>query len=69
MSRRQRQLNELRDLCSRGCVGRAIDLAFEHFVQFGRNDEIVDLLASAVDDAAVAERARQRFAELCTPHD
>ena len=45
MSRRQRQFNELRDLCAAGGVVRAIDLAFEHFAQFGRDDEIIDLLA------------------------
>ena len=69
MSRRQRQFNELRDLCSAGAVVRAIDLAFEHFAHFGRDDEIIDLLARAIDDADVAGRARQRFAELCASHD
>jgi hypothetical protein len=69
MSRRQRQFNELRDLCSGGGVVRAIDLAFEHFAHFGRDDEIVDLLAGAIEDAGVAGRTRQRFAELCESHD
>ena len=69
MSRRQRHCNELRDLCSAGRVVRAIDLAFEHFVNFGRDDEIIDLLARAIEDAGVAGHARQRFAELCASRD
>jgi hypothetical protein len=69
MSRRQRQCNELTALCSAGRVGRAIDLAFEHFAQFGRDDEIIDLLARSVEDAGVAGHARQRFSELCASHD
>jgi hypothetical protein len=31
MSRRQRQLDAIRDLCRAGGVARAVDLAFEHF--------------------------------------
>jgi hypothetical protein len=46
-------------------VVHAIDLAFEHFAHFGRDDEIIDLLARAIEDAGVAGRPRQRFAELC----
>jgi len=68
MSRRQRQFDELQSLCSAGAVARAIDLAYEHFAHFGRDDEIIDLLARAVDGADVAARARQRFAELCSSH-
>jgi hypothetical protein len=69
MSRRQRQFNELRDLCSAGGVVRAIDLAFEHFAHFGRDDEIIDLLARAIEDAGLAGRARQLFDELSAWHD
>ncbi|MEP7113424.1 MAG: hypothetical protein ABI862_09180 [Ilumatobacteraceae bacterium] len=69
MSRRQRQFNELLDLCSGGSVVRAIDLAFEHFVYFGRDDEIIDLLAQAIERADAAGYAQQRFAELCASHD
>ena len=69
MSRRQRQLNELRDLCRSGAVVRAVDLAFEHFAQFGRDDDVVDLLADAVEHAEAADRARHRFAELRQSHD
>jgi len=68
MSRRQRQFDELQGLCSAGAVARAIDLAFEHFAHFGRDDEIIDLLAQAIDVADVAARAQQRFAELCSSH-
>jgi hypothetical protein len=69
MSRRQRQFNELRDLCSAGAVVHAVDLAFDHFVYFGRDDEIVGLLAEAIEQTSSGERARQRFAELCASHD
>jgi hypothetical protein len=69
MSRRQRQFNELCALCSAGAVVRAIDLAFEHFVHFGRDDEIIELLAQALEHADAAGRARQRFAELCASRD
>ncbi|HEX2783285.1 MAG TPA: hypothetical protein VHN36_06845 [Ilumatobacteraceae bacterium] len=68
MSRRQRQLNELRDLCRSGAVVRAIDLAFEHFAHFGRDDDVIDLLAEAIEHVEAAERARHRFAELCASH-
>ncbi|HEY0518333.1 MAG TPA: hypothetical protein VGC84_02480 [Ilumatobacteraceae bacterium] len=69
MSRRERQVDELRQLCCRGCVARAIDLAFEHFAQFGRDDVIIDLLGAAVARVDAGARARQRFDELCPPAD
>ena len=69
MSLRQRQSNQLRDLCCSGAVVRAIDLAFEHFAHFGRDDEIIDMLTQAMEDAEVAGCARRRFAELCVSHD
>jgi hypothetical protein len=47
--RRRRQVDELLDLCRRGLVARAIDLAFEHFACFGQDDEIVVLLEAAAD--------------------
>jgi hypothetical protein len=68
MSRRQRQLDELRDLCRSGSVVRAIDLAFDHFAYFGRDDDIIDLLADAIEHAQAADRARSRFAELRASH-
>jgi hypothetical protein len=68
MCRRQRQLDELRDLCRSGTVVRAIDLAFEHFADFGRDDDIVDLLADAIEHEQAPERARNRFDELRASH-
>jgi hypothetical protein len=69
MSLRQRQSNQLRDLCCAGAVVRAIDLAFEHFAHFGRDDDIIEMLTHAMEDPDVAGRARRRFAELCVSHD
>ena len=69
MSCRQRQLAELRDLCRAGAANRAIDLAFEHFAQFGRDDDILDLLAAALEHAAPNERVRHRFSELRALYD
>lgn len=66
MSRRQRQLDALRELCRTGAVSRAVDLAFEHFAAFGCEDEIVELLAEAIDDVPAADEIRRRFAELRT---
>ena len=68
MSRRQRQLDELRDLCRSGTVSRAVDLAFEHFADFGRHDGVVDLLATVIEQAEAPEGVRHRFAELCRSH-
>jgi hypothetical protein len=67
MSRRQRQRDELGELCRSGSLTRAIDLAFEHFADFGRDDDILRLLAFAIEGAAVPERLRDRFAELREP--
>lgn len=64
MSRRQRQLDELRGLCRCGAVARAIDLAFEHFADFGCDDDIVDLLADAIEYTGATDDARRRCAEL-----
>jgi len=64
MSRRQRQFDELMSLCNRGRVGRAIDLAHEHFAQFGVDAAVVELLGGAVALPGVPERFRRSFAEL-----
>ena len=61
--RRQRQLDELRDLCRRGAVARAIDLAFEHFACFGRDDGVVALLEHALEQGEETRLVR-RVAEL-----
>ena len=65
-TRRQRHLDELRALCRSGAVARAIDLAFEHFADFGRDDEIARLLADAIEHAEAPDEVRRRFAELRT---
>jgi hypothetical protein len=69
MSLRQRQSNQLHELCCAGAVGRAIDLAFEHFAHFGRDDQILEMLAHAMEDSNVAACVRRRFAELYASHD
>ena len=66
MSRQQRQLDQLRDLCDRGAVARAIDLAFEHFAHFGHDDDVVQLIAGALGGATVSAQVRRTFAELHT---
>ena len=64
MSRRKRQAAELTELCRTGDVARAIDLAFGHFPDFGRDEAIVACLGAALDRAGVTAAARRRFAEL-----
>jgi len=64
MSRRQRQLDALCELCRAGALTRAVDLAFEHFAAFGRSEAVVDLLAEAIAGAPDAEDLGRRFAEL-----
>ena len=64
MSRRQRQLDELRDLCRSGAVARAVDLAFEHVAAFGPDDDIIVLLAGAIERLEAPDGVRRRFAEL-----
>ena len=64
MTRQQRQLAELRALCSEGRVGRAVDLAFEHFACFGSDPSVLALLAAAAGDGAAQDQLRRRLAEL-----
>lgn len=64
MSRRQRQLDELRGLCSSGAVARAIDLAFAHFADFGRDDDVLAAIAATIERDAAADDVRDRFGEL-----
>jgi hypothetical protein len=40
------------------------DLAFEHFADFGRDDDILRLLADAIEHTAAAAGVRRRFAGL-----
>lgn len=66
MSRRQRQLAELDELCRSGAVARAIDLAFAHFADFGRDDDVLIRLHDAMDHTDVPGEVCSRFAELRT---
>jgi hypothetical protein len=64
MSRRQRQLDELWRLCTSGAVARAVDLAFAHFADFGRDDELLSLLAETVARSGGPDHVRARLGEL-----
>lgn len=64
-SRRERQLEELRCLCAAGAVSRAIDLAFEHFAEFGLTDDLVSVITEALERTAAPAGLRDRFASLC----
>jgi hypothetical protein len=64
MTRRLRQLDELRCLCGAGAVARAIDLAFAHFADFGRDDAVLRLLAHAVEHLPADDDVRRRLADL-----
>jgi hypothetical protein len=57
-------VDQLRALCHAGAAGRAIDLAFEHFAEFGRDDTIVALLADTIARQELPDRVRLRFGEL-----
>lgn len=62
--RRRRQLDELCDLCRRGAVSRAVDLAFEHFACFGRDDDVVALLEDVIKESPVASDVDRRLVAL-----
>jgi hypothetical protein len=64
MTRQQRQRDQLGDLCDSGAVARAIDLAFEHFADFGPDDDLLQRLAAVIEHTAAPESVRRRFAEL-----
>jgi hypothetical protein len=64
MSRRERQRAELRELGRSGRVERAVDLAFTHFAEFGRDDEMLTVLADALERSEAPSMLRRRFAEL-----
>ena len=63
-TRRRRQVGELRSLCREGHLVRALDLAFAHFADFGRDEEVVDLLADAIEHAGLPGEVCRRFVEL-----
>ena len=64
MSRDDRQRLELLRLCQAGAVGRAVDLAFEHFADFGPDGEVLAHLADAIGADGAPPSARRRFDEL-----
>jgi hypothetical protein len=64
LGRRQRQIDELRELCYSSALIRAIHLAFEHFADFSRDDDIMELLADAIERAAAPAGVRRRLAGL-----
>jgi hypothetical protein len=69
MTRHQRQLDELRALCCSGRIDRAVDLAFEHFDCFGRDELVVALLGDAIGHTSVAPPVLARFVELTEDSD
>jgi hypothetical protein len=64
-SRQERQLDELRRLCAAGAVSRAIDLAFEHFADFGLTDDLVAVITDALERTGAPAAVRDRFGALC----
>ena len=62
--RQRRQLDELRRLCAAGAVSRAIDLAFEHFADFGLTDELVAVVSDALERTGAPAHLHDRFAQL-----
>ena len=66
MSRRQRQLDELRCLCGAGAVARAVDLAHQHFADFGPDDDVLEMLGQWIDAGEAPDEVRRRYADLLT---
>jgi hypothetical protein len=64
MSRRQRQLDELRRLCRSGAVARAVDLGHGYVADFGPDEELLTLLLAAVEHCGVSDDLRRRLDEL-----
>jgi len=64
MSRDDRQRRELLRLCQAGAVSRAVDLAFQHFADFGPDGEVLARLADAIGAAGVPPAVHRRFDEL-----
>ncbi len=64
MDRRQRQFDQLGALCRAGQVARAVDLAFEHFASFGRDERVISLLTQALDRHSVGAAIRRRLGDL-----
>jgi hypothetical protein len=66
VSRSQRQLDELRALCESGSLSRAVDLAFQHFADFGRNEAVLDLISAALARTPAPAVVRRRFVDLAS---
>ena len=64
MSRLDRQRAELRELCRSGSLARAVDLAFTHFADFGRDEEILAALTEALARTPAPAPVRRRLTEL-----
>jgi hypothetical protein len=64
VTRRTRQQNELRELCATGHVARAIDLAFEHFADFGPDAQLVATLTGFLELQSSSPAVRTRLSEL-----
>ena len=64
-SRQDRHLEELRRLCASGAVSRSIDLAFEHFADFGLTDDLAAVITEALERTNAPAAVRDRFASLC----
>lgn len=62
--RRRRQLDQLVELCERGAVSRAIDLAYEHFACFGRDEEVLVLLEASVERCGAGDDLERRYLGL-----
>jgi hypothetical protein len=45
-------------------LSRAVDLAFLHFADFGRNEEILNVIADAIEHTPVPAAIRRRFLDL-----
>jgi hypothetical protein len=67
VSRSQRQIEELRSLCECGAVGRAVDLAFLHFADFGRDEQVLGFIAAAIERTPGSPAIRRRFLDLQSP--
>jgi hypothetical protein len=64
MPRRQRQLVELRTLCRSGAVARAVDLAHGYVADFGRDEEVLALLVTALERCGASDDLRRRVDDL-----
>ncbi len=64
MAREERQIDELRCLCAAGAVGRAVDLAHQHFADFGRDEAVLRLLGETIEANDSPEEVRRRYAAL-----